>query len=263
MFPWSGRFIPIPASPVSGPVHGYGTPGQGRTGGVSSGYVGVQSREADPYSSWKLVTRGGDLAFATRDRAGLAPAERRRIGLPDGADGAGQSAPLSTAVGRPAVGPADAARAPAPDNAAPESRMRVRGVGGCGNFQCFLESAHANVEWVAERPKFRFVPAGPEAEDQPATADFVDRVRHFGQEGRITEVCADDDRSGFDTLGNRRQRRQDRPALPPCKRSHILTALGDEQVIRFPDGIEADFLGVPCHAPEVLPAPAFGPLGYR
>ena len=59
------------------------------------------------------------------------------------------------------------------------------------DFECFLESAHAAVEWIAERLKFRFIPAGAQAEDQPAAADFVDRISHFGQQSRIGEVCAE------------------------------------------------------------------------
>src|SRR5262245_11251857 len=48
------------------------------------------------------------------------------------------------------------------------------------DLQCFLESAHTMVEWIAERLEFRFIPAGAQAEDQAATADFVDGIGHLG-----------------------------------------------------------------------------------
>src|SRR5688500_2698275 len=47
--------------------------------------------------------------------------------------------------------------------------------------QRLLEAGGAVVEGVAEGAELRFVIAGPQAQNQPAAADLVDRVGHFGQ----------------------------------------------------------------------------------
>jgi hypothetical protein len=49
------------------------------------------------------------------------------------------------------------------------------------DLQRFLESADTMVEGEAKRAIFWFVSARAQAKDQPAIADFVDGVRHFGQ----------------------------------------------------------------------------------
>ena len=87
--------------------------------------------------------------------------------------------------------------------------------------QRLLEAADAVVEGVAEGAVLRLVPAGAEAQDQPAAADLVDRVGHLRQQRRVAEAGADDERADLDPLGDGGQRGQQRPALPRAPRLRL------------------------------------------
>ena len=59
--------------------------------------------------------------------------------------------------------------------------------------QAVLEAADLVVGRVAEGDVLRVVPPTPEAEDQPAAADVVERRRHLGQERRIPVLGGHDE----------------------------------------------------------------------
>ena len=61
-----------------------------------------------------------------------------------------------------------------------------------------LEPVDAMVERDAERPELGLVPAGAEAEDQPAAADLVDRRGLLGEDGGVVERRAGDQRPELD-----------------------------------------------------------------
>ena len=84
--------------------------------------------------------------------------------------------------------------------------------------QRFLEPGHLVVGRVAERLVFRIVPAAPDAEDQPTAADVVERGGHLGQQRRVAECRAHDDRPELDAVGRLGDGAEDRPALVDPRR---------------------------------------------
>jgi hypothetical protein len=74
------------------------------------------------------------------------------------------------------------------------------------DLQRLFKPVEAMVEGKAECAILRFVIARTKAQDQPAIADLLDRVQHFGQQGRVPEACAGDERPEFDARRDGRQR---------------------------------------------------------
>ena len=108
------------------------------------------------------------------------------------------------------------------------------------------------VEREAERLELSLIPARANAQDQAATRDLLDGVRDFGQEGGIAECRADDERSQLSPVRDRCQRRKLRHALPRAARFGVGRAVN--QVVRDPDGVNADHLTNVRHYPRVRPA---------
>src|SRR5439155_17300768 len=106
-----------------------------------------------------------------------------------------------------------------------------------------LEPGYAAIERETERPIFRLVPSGAETEDQPSTADLVDRVRHLREHRRVVEARAGHERSELDPGRGRGDRRQHRPDLPRAASPELRRPV--EEVVADPDGVEADVLGCP------------------
>ena len=106
--------------------------------------------------------------------------------------------------------------------------------------QRLLESADLVVGRVAEGLVLRVVPATPDAEDEPAAADVVERRGHLGQQGRVAERRAHDDRPELDALRRLGDGRQDRPALVDAGR---LAIEPEEQMVEDPDRVEPRRLG--------------------
>ena len=96
------------------------------------------------------------------------------------------------------------------------------------------------VEGIAEGMVLRLVPAGAEPEDQPAAGDLLDRVRHLGQQGRVAETGATDQRADLDPLGDGRHAAQQRPAFPGAQVSVVAGESAIKQeMIRNPERVES------------------------
>ena len=68
------------------------------------------------------------------------------------------------------------------------------------DLQRFFQSIHASLEVVTEGVKLRLMSAGAHTQDQPAAADLVQGVRHFGEQCRVAEGCAEHERPQLDAL---------------------------------------------------------------
>jgi hypothetical protein len=124
--------------------------------------------------------------------------------------------------------------------------------------QRLLEAAGEVVEGVAEGGVFGLLPAGPQAEDQAAAADLLERVGHLGQQGRVAKAGAGDERAEGDALGDHGQRAEQRPglvrAVAPAVRDHDRRRVAVDQVVGHPEGVEADRLGHLRHVAQLGPA---------
>ena len=81
-----------------------------------------------------------------------------------------------------------------------------------------LEPVDPMVEREAERAELGLVPAGPEAEDEPAAADLVDRGRLLGQHRRVVEARARHERPELDPRRRGGEAGERRPRLPRAAR---------------------------------------------
>ena len=115
-----------------------------------------------------------------------------------------------------------------------------------------LEAVDPVVVRVAERPELGLVPAGPEAEHQPASADLVDGHRLLGEQRRVVEARAGDERAELHPARDRGDRREGRPRLPRPARLAIRPAI--EQVLAEPDRVEPEVLDRPDHVEQLRPA---------
>ena len=98
-----------------------------------------------------------------------------------------------------------------------------------------LEPVDAMVERDAEGAELGLVPAGAQAEDQPAAADLVDRRGLLGEDSRVVERRAGDQRAELDAVGDRSDRGENRPGLPRPTRGSVGPAI--EEVLAEPDGV--------------------------
>ena len=73
------------------------------------------------------------------------------------------------------------------------------------------------VERVAVGTELRLVPSCAEAEHEPAAAQLVDRRGLLGEQGRVVEIGARDERAELDPRSRGRDRRQQRPGLPRAR----------------------------------------------
>ena len=97
------------------------------------------------------------------------------------------------------------------------------------------------IEGVAEGIVLRLVPATAEPEDEAPVADLIQRVRHLGEQGRVAERRAGDERADLDLRGDRRDRAQEGEDLPAA--ALVLFRVAIDEVIGEPEGVEADLLG--------------------
>src|SRR5215217_3433552 len=139
-----------------------------------------------------------------------------------------------------------------------------------GSQQCrddlhgFFETADTVVVGESEGRVLGFMPAGTETEDQPAAADLVDGVGHLGNQSRIAEAGAGYERTDLESPGRGGKCGQQRPGIPGALLVRLREA--KEEVVRQPEGIEADFFRAPRHRRDVSPtqaAPAPGFLEVR
>jgi hypothetical protein len=70
------------------------------------------------------------------------------------------------------------------------------------------------VERESKRAELPFVPARPESEDEPPSADLVNGIGHLGEQRRIAPTRAGDERAQSDPVGDGRDRGEQRPPLP-------------------------------------------------
>ena len=115
-----------------------------------------------------------------------------------------------------------------------------------------LEPVDSMIERNPERPELRLVPAGAEAQDQPSARDLVDRVGALGEDGRVVERGAGDERPQLDPAGRGGDAREHRPGLPRTPRSPLPPAV--EEVLAEPERVVAEVLERPGHVEELGPA---------
>src|SRR5207245_11340640 len=77
--------------------------------------------------------------------------------------------------------------------------------------------------------------AGPEAKDDPAAADVVQRRGHLGEERGMSERDRRDERSEADALGQCGERSEDLPGLEPRR-----APFPGHKVIGYPERVEAE-----------------------
>ncbi len=114
------------------------------------------------------------------------------------------------------------------------------------------KAADAMVERVAKGDVLRLVPTGAETENEAPTGDLVDGIGDLRQQGRVAERGAAHQRADLDPGGHRRQSGEQGPALP--RSLHLLSGEAIDEVVRVPDGIEAELLGHPGHLDQIAPA---------
>src|SRR5215212_11338211 len=115
-----------------------------------------------------------------------------------------------------------------------------------------LEAADAVVEGIAEGDVFRLVPAGTQSEDEATTADLLDGVGHLGQQRGVTKRRGHDQRTDLWLFGDRRQRRDERPALPHATR--LFAGYTMDEVIGDPERVGPDLLPELGHLAQIAPA---------
>ena len=115
-----------------------------------------------------------------------------------------------------------------------------------------LEPVDPVVVRVAVGAELGLVPAGAEAEDEPAATQLVDRGGLLGEQGGVVEVRAGDERPELDPRRRGGDRGQERPRLPRAAGRPVLPAI--EEVLADPDGVEPEVLDRAGHVEELGPA---------
>ena len=119
----------------------------------------------------------------------------------------------------------------------------------CGRISQDLVHRRAATAHVgAEARVLGLGPAEPEAEDQPAVAEQLDRRRVLGQAQRVMHRREDDARADLDPRRRLRERGADDE-----ERGHV--AVVDEVVLGRPDGREAESLRFDGQADRVVVGP--------
>ncbi len=108
------------------------------------------------------------------------------------------------------------------------------------------------VVWDPEGAKLALVPAGAEAEDEPAAADLIEGGGHLGEQSWRMETGAGHQRTEGDPIGHRRKCGQQRPGLPGAPLGPPVA--GEQEVVAEPDGVEADLFGRASHREVLRPA---------
>src|SRR4029079_11651879 len=89
----------------------------------------------------------------------------------------------------------------------------------------FLEPVDSMIERDPERPELGLVPAGAEAEDRRPRVYLVDRVGALGEDGRVVERRAGDERPQLDPAGRGGDAGEHGPRLPGAPRGALAPAL--------------------------------------
>ena len=118
--------------------------------------------------------------------------------------------------------------------------------------EAVLEARESIVERDVVARELDLVPAGADAEDDATATHLVERLGHLREEGRVAEGEGQDVRAELDPGRGRRERGQQRPRLPGA--APVAVGITEADVVRHPDGIEADGLGAVRHRPDVRPA---------
>ena len=116
-------------------------------------------------------------------------------------------------------------------------------------------SSNRSIRWsygIAVGAELGLVPAGAEAEDEAAAAQLVDRGGLLGEQGRVVEVRAGDERPELDPRRRGGDRGQQRPRLPRPAGGPVLPAI--EEVLADPHGVEPEVLDRAGHVEELGPA---------
>ena len=118
--------------------------------------------------------------------------------------------------------------------------------------QALLERVETALERHAERRELGLVPAGAQAEDEPPTADLVERLGHLREQRRVPQrhrrdVGAEPDPRHGD--GERREQRHGFPGPAPRDRR-----VAEPEVVGDPERVEADGLAGLRHGQDVVPA---------
>ena len=158
----------------------------------------------------------------------------------------------SSAAARPVAGRAAAARSRAPGTSARRSRSRRR----AGGVRMIVNaSSKRSMRWsngIAEGAELGLVPARPEAQHEAAAAELVDRRGLLGEQRRVVEVRAGDERPELDPRRRGRDRRQQRPGLPRAAGRPVRPAV--EEVLADPHRVEAQVLDRAGHVEQLGPA---------
>jgi hypothetical protein len=119
-------------------------------------------------------------------------------------------------------------------------------------------SSRSPVERQTERLELGAVPPCAQTEGQPSSADLVHGGCHLGEDRRMAERGAGNERSESDSGGRGRDRGEERERF---QGSSFRTLVAVEQVIAHPDRVEPGLFRRPGHG-EVLPDRDL-PLGFR
>ena len=103
--------------------------------------------------------------------------------------------------------------------------------------------------------------AGPEAADEPAAADLVDRRGRLRDDPRVAVQRGRDPRPDLDPRRHRGHRGRHRDAIPePVHRAVLDQA--PQQLVGAPGGVEADLLGAKGEVADLAPGDRGGVLGW-
>jgi hypothetical protein len=125
--------------------------------------------------------------------------------------------------------------------------------------QCLLEQLEPVIqvtELVPERAVLVLQPSRSQPQIESALREQVDGDRRLGQQGGVPEPSAEHQRAQPSPLGDGGQRREDGERLRRAVRFVPASAVplqGEEEVIRHPQGVEAQPLGPPGDVRQLLP----------
>ena len=112
-----------------------------------------------------------------------------------------------------------------------------------------LEPVAAVVEGHPQARELGGMPAGAEAQDQPAVADLIERVGLLGDERRVAIAHAQHEGAQLHPMGDRGDGGQECPRLPEAERRRVARSI--QQMVRQPDRGIAKVLGRDGLFPDV------------